>query len=1439
MKHFLLFVVASFITVAAVAQNNFRSRQDGDWEDTNTWEEFNGSSWQNTANIPDVAAGNILIESFTTVTINADITLDEVLVGEDASLVVAAGATVTLADGTGTDLEVTIGNGTTIFDGFFTVEAGATLINQGTVVSSSLNFSLQGEYEHAQDGGAIPEIGWSSGSVLKITGIQNTPPSNVNGPFYDFIWDNASQASSITLSEDISIISHDLIIENTNGQVLELYGGGTAETLGIGNNLVTKPGTLVIISSNASFDVTLSGMLLNEGTLTISGPAGNASLHVSGDIASSGVLTSATSSILEFEGTDQIADITTTSGEINYQVAAGTALHLNESILSGIGSFTTGNNVDLYLGSLDTNGALQLGSGGNIQVPGANRTYGNGTQIIYEGSVRQYIGDGHPAAVPMIIENPQGVELAADVTLDNALALSGGSLYLNSNSLSLSGTLSAAGGFYIYPTANSSIYLTGSGDLGNFPFPPTPQTVNNLQLDRTGPGGVDLVTDLTVKGNLLLDDGTLDISDYSFEIEGDIVSGSGDIRTNLLSDIIVSGSGAFGGIPFADATNQLKSFTLARSGASFTPGDDLVIFELLELRNGTFDNTSDRILLLNDSEIIRHSNALLTGVHPGLFSGNYHLTYMGGSITAGPELPGAGIDELGDLTIEGGPVTISNDLIINGDVALVSGGIFAPTVNFIMRGSSWDQDLGTFSNDNGQVTFESTTAVTSTDAATFNNVMLTSGSDVTFDNIRLSGDLNINAAATVLFNNALQLTGTAVQELNVQGASINDILLNKTGGEVNITSVLNLTGKMSFIFAAVINTNDNLVVKAGTDPLNGGSIQIIPPGSSINGSVTVERFQAGATPTGIDVYLGSAVSDADVAQLQDDFDVYGAFTGASPGPPTPSLYYYDETQSGDQFTGFMPYPTTANTELLNVGTGYKALVKGNGDMVIDVTGTVNQGQIAIPVTLTDTGMPGADGWNLVANPYPAPIGWDQLGGWDKASVNNMIVLELDGRFLYWNGTGAGNSSRTVITNGVIPAGHTFWVQASQTGNLIIEESAKIDAASPPVFADPSNQLIISLENGSEFDEAVLAVWPDATNGFDAGLDAVKLDNQGFDISTKADDGTPLALNYIEPFGCQAQIDIQMTDMLNGTYTISFSELTSFTNPYDIILRDNFLTMDIDVRSQNSYDFTVDETNSATFTDRFQLIFSIDLAVLVNTTIDLQSNSFVCPDTDATVIMNTTQPGITYQAYLNGVAYGNTFTGTGQTAIIDIPAADLSATNTFKVSATAPACGAEIDLLETITITRTVVTPQIVESNDELISNYPVGNEWYFGGVLISTADRITPTEEGIYTLTVTQNGCQASATLDFKIVAGVDEEFSNAIAIAPNPASDHVRVYLPDVAGSDVQYELIGLTGSMIKSGRISLSDPVVSLSGVQVGVYILRIITPERTGVKRILISQ
>jgi len=1424
------------MTFAAFGQNDFRTRQDGDWEDSDTWEEFNGTAWQNTANIPDAAVGIISIETFTSVTINADVAVDQLIVAEDAFLTVADGATLTIEDGAGTDMEITVAGGP-VLDGYFTLESGATLVNWGTTVSSATNTSISGTYQHEQDGGSIIEAGWAAGSALMITGVQNNAPANIAGPFYDFIWDNPTQAAVITLNENIGTISNDLIIENTNGQVFELYGNNPPRTLTIGNNLVLKSGTFLTLSSGGNFDIQVNDSLRNEGDLLISSASGNGRLHVTGNVVSSGNIGADSPSLFECNGTDQTIDIAgTASGAIDYEAVDNLHLRLGTSILAGTGSFTTGNGVRLYLGSVDPNGALQSGSGGNIQVPQANRTFGTNNRITYQSTTKQFLADGHPSDVELVLENAQGADLVTDLTVNEDVTLNG-SLWLNDQTLSLSAGLSAAGGFYIYPTANSSLNLTGNGDLGNFPFPPTPQTINNITLDRSGGGGMDLVTDLTIKGNLDLVQGIFDIGGYSLEIEGDIQSTAGTLRTDMMSEIIISGSGAFGGIPFADATNQLKGFTLERSGATFTPGSDLVIFEVLDLQNGIFDNGADRLLLLNESDIIRHSNAQLTGVHPRLFSGNYHLTYVGGSSTAGPELPGSGIDELGDLTIDGGPVTISNDLIINGDVELISGGLNAPNVNISMRGTSWNQDMGTFTNTNGRVTFEDVTTVTATDAASFNHIRITATGDVSFDNVRLRGDLDVNAAGTVLFNETLRLDGDASQVLNVQGASMNDILLNKNNGDIDITSELNLTGKLSFIFPANINTNNNLIVKAGNDPLEGGSIQIIPAGSVINGDVTVERYQGGVIPAGIDVFFGSAIADGTVAGLQDDFNVYGSFTGASPGPSTASLHFYDETQPGDQFTGFTDYPLTDNSALLAAGVGYRALVEGNGDVIIDLTGTLNQGQITIPVTRTDNGMPGADGWNLVANPYAAPIGWDQVGGWDKAVVNNAIVLEQDGRYLYWNGTGAGNSSRSVISNGVIPAGYTFWVQASENGNLVIEESAKIDPDSPPAIADPSDQLIIALERGAEFDESVIAVWPDATKGFDANLDAVKLDNRGFDLSTKAEDGTPLALNYIAPFGCQEQLDIVINDVTNGTYTLSFSELTSFSYPYDITLRDNYLDADIDVRAQDSYDFTVDEGDAATFTDRFSLTLSIDLAVLVNTTIDLQTDDFVCPDADATVIMNSSQPGITYQAYLNDTPYGTTFTGTGSTVVIDIPSDDLSDMNTFKISASAPGCGGEIDLLETLTITRTEVTPQIVQSGLDLISNYPAGNEWFYDGVLISTADRITPTEDGIYTLTVTLNGCQASVQLDYQVVTSVDEEFSEAIQIAPNPASDYVNIYLPEEARAGASFELISMAGHVVKSGEVDLSSTRLMITDINDGVYLLRIITPQSIGVKRLVI--
>src|SRR5690606_36312320 len=153
------------------------------------------------------------------------------------------------------------------------------------------------------------------------------------------------------------------------------------------------------------------------------------------------------------------------------------------------------------------------------------------------------------------------------------------------------------------------------------------------------------------------------------------------------------------------------------------------------------------------------------------------------------------------------------------------------------------------------------------------------------------------------------------------------------------------------------------------------------------------------------------VSEFTVAEMQLDFPVTGSFTGTSgcAGCTTnQSMFLYNgATQAYEDF------PAASNSETLSAGIGYAAFVRQDvigPPVTIDWTGPINQGTVSLPVNHNGT----SESWNLVGNPYPSSIDWDN-SGWTKVSIANSVSVRNNntGMFQTWNGT-TGN-----LLNGVI------------------------------------------------------------------------------------------------------------------------------------------------------------------------------------------------------------------------------------------------------------------------------------------------------------------------------------------------------------------------------------------------------------------------------------
>ena len=83
------------------------------WENSTTWERYNGASWVGASAAPNFNDGVITVRSPTYIKINGNLTLDQTIVENGATIQPsAAGATLTINNGAGTDLQLNGTNGT-------------------------------------------------------------------------------------------------------------------------------------------------------------------------------------------------------------------------------------------------------------------------------------------------------------------------------------------------------------------------------------------------------------------------------------------------------------------------------------------------------------------------------------------------------------------------------------------------------------------------------------------------------------------------------------------------------------------------------------------------------------------------------------------------------------------------------------------------------------------------------------------------------------------------------------------------------------------------------------------------------------------------------------------------------------------------------------------------------------------------------------------------------------------------------------------------------------------------------------------------------------------------------------------------------------------------------------------------------------------------------
>ncbi len=894
----------------AYAQNDFRSRQSGDWDDQDTWEEFVGGSWQVTTNTPVAGDGSITIRSPHMVTVAVNATVDQLTVQSGGTVSVDDGVVFTIANGEGTDI-----------------------VNSGTIVTSSGNelvFLADSEYEHARNGGTIPAATWNAGTVCRITGITNTSPAGLNptGGFYHFQWACTSQSTSIGLDGELRSIAGNFVVSETNAFNLRLsiasapapinvsgdfiiegdetrvaFATSADLTVNVGGNFrfeATNPtGTLLINASGAgSVDLNIGGdFVMNApgGEFRITNGSGSATIDIDGNFdLAAGTITESSggtgSFIFDLVGTQSFVNTGSISNTINYYVGPQTTLDvLDESPLSGTGALLVDGTI--RLGSLNATGAVAFGPGGNIGVN--NRTFSQGSRIVYAGNGPQFIGNGHPTDAGVIteIDNASGVTFntitegnngsAMTLIIPDDLILTSGNLNVVSNgtprALSLSGNITPNGNFITFSGSQSDLQINGSGALGTFPFPGLSQEIRHLTMSRTS-GSVSFDNELDVTGTLSIASGSVEFNNttalqnvelaagtiLSFDgadltINGDFTStGGGALSAGETASLTLTGGQTLTSpLRFIGTGNILGSLTVNKTntGISFTVNTSLTIASALFLTDGRIDNVGGSLAVANGATITRNYVSRISNSRPS--GGPWHVVYTGGTQSTDFEIPVSG--ELLSLTVDtddGSTVTLTQHIEVAGALTILaagrtfncgsrnvevgafnnSGTFLAPSTNLRLNGDFVNHGTYTHRNGHLRILGDVTMSGTTMDDVRFYDVTIEPTGSLTPSALLLVQGHLTNDGVFNAGTGAVSFRGTWESRIlsGTTNTQFYDLDLNKSaaGIGVSVTSPQTVTNNLSLNNGEFEIVANNLLMAEGATitRTNSGSIVTSSPG---------------------------------------------------------------------------------------------------------------------------------------------------------------------------------------------------------------------------------------------------------------------------------------------------------------------------------------------------------------------------------------------------------------------------------------------------------------------------------------------------------------------------------------------------------------------------------------------------------------------------------
>ncbi|MCF8366410.1 MAG: hypothetical protein K9H16_11550 [Bacteroidales bacterium] len=236
-----------------------------------------------------------------------------------------------------------------------------------------------------------------------------------------------------------------------------------------------------------------------------------------------------------------------------------------------------------------------------------------------------------------------------------------------------------------------------------------------------------------------------------------------------------------------------------------------------------------------------------------------------------------------------------------------------------------------------------------------------------------------------------------------------------------------------------------------------------------------------------------------------------------------------------------------------------------------------------------------NGFNLIGNPYPCQIDWNEVTIPDHLGAAFWVFdpkLGDEGDYRYYiEGGGPANT-----TSQYIPSGQGFFVRAADAGGkLTFTDNIRCHGGQAFLKSDNNTTMLILKVSGNGYStQTTIRFMEDASQDFDRLLDVDVMWGTSKDVPhlCAVAGNRKLAINSLPAFYGNETVPLSFLAGLNGDYKITVSGLDSFENEVEIILKDLLNQTETNLRITPEYTFVYDTSSVHDFRVQFKGINDI-------------------------------------------------------------------------------------------------------------------------------------------------------------------------------------------------------------------------------------------------------